>query len=127
MRGPAVLFILAALFIVELLAWLILAMWGWTIGSQWGDTAGAIGAVAAFAVVAGLWGLLASPKSHAPSWAKWTVKVLVFGGAALTLVLTGQPAAGIAFAVIVAALLWAAQTGAARETLEAIRGPRERR
>ena len=53
--------------------------------------------------------------------------MLVFGGAALTLVLTGQPAAGIAFAVIVAALLWAAQTGAARETLAAIRGPRERR
>ncbi|SFS04051.1 Protein of unknown function [Agrococcus baldri] len=127
MRGPAVLFILAALFVVELLAWLILAMWGWTIGAQWGDTAGAIGAVGAFAAIAALWALLASPKSHAPDWVKWTVKVLVFGGAALTLVLTEQVAAGIAFAVVAAALLWVARTESARDTLEAIRGPREPR
>jgi hypothetical protein len=126
MRGPAVLFILAALFVVELLAWLILAMWGWTIGAQWGDTAGAIGAVVAFAAIAALWALLASPKSHAPGWVKWTVKVLVFGGAAVTLVLTEQVAAGVAFAVVAAALLWVAQTAPARETLEAMREPRER-
>ena len=120
------LFILAMLFVVELLAWIIVASWGWTIGSQWGETAGAIGAVVAFTTVATLWGMLASPKAKAPEWVAWTVKVLVLGGAALTLVLTDQPAAGAAFAVCAAVLLWVAETTPVRDTLEIVRGARER-
>ncbi|MCH1884066.1 DUF2568 domain-containing protein [Agrococcus sp. ARC_14] len=126
MRGPAVLFILAALVVVEFIAWLILAMWGWTIGSQWGDTAGAIGTIVAFALVVLAWSQLASRRAKVPTPVKWVAKVLILGGAALTLASTDQVAAAVALAVVTAILVLVCETKPVRETLDVLAEPRER-
>lgn len=125
-RGPVVLFILAALVVVEFIAWLVLAMWGWIIGSQWGDTAGAIGALVAFALVVLAWALLASRRAKVPTPVQWVAKVLILGGAAATLAGTGQVPAAIALAVVTAVLVLVCESKPVRETLEVLAEPRSR-
>lgn len=118
---------LAVLFLVELVAWLTLALWGWIIGSQWGDGIGAIGAIVAFVLVVLAWGLLASPKARVPTAVRWIARVLILGGAAVTLIVTGQATAGIAFAVVVAVMLLIGESAAVKETRAMLTKPRERR
>lgn len=120
------LFILAVLFMVEFIAWLTLAMWGWTIGSQWGEAAGAIGSVIAFALIVLAWARLASPRARVPAPVRWIAKVLILGGAAATLIVTGQAIAGIAFAVVAGILVVVAETAPVQETLAVLSGPRDR-
>lgn len=120
------LFILAVLFMVELVAWLTLALWGWTIGSQWGDAAGAIGSVIAFVLVVLAWALLASPKARVPAAVRWIAKVFILGGAAATLIATGQVVAGIAFAVVAVILVTLAESAPAKETIAILTERRER-
>lgn len=115
---------LAVLFLVELVAWLTLALWGWIIGSQWGD---GIGAIVAFVLVVLAWGLLASPKARVPTAVRWIARVLILGGAAVTLIVTGQTTAGIAFAVVVAVMLLIGESAAVKETRAMLTKPRERR
>lgn len=126
MRGPAVLFILALLFLVEFIAWLTLALWGWIIGSQWGDGIGAIGAIVAFVLVVLAWGLLASPKARVPTAVRWIAKVLILGGAVATLIATGQTTAGVAFAVVAAVTLALGESAAVKETRAMLAQPRDR-
>lgn len=127
MRGPAVLFILAGLVVVEFIAWLILAMWGWIIGAQWGDTAGVIGAIAAFALVVFAWSQLAARKAKTPTPVKWIAKVLILGGAVATLAGTGQVAAAVGLGVVTLVLVVVCETEPVRQTLDALAEPREPR
>lgn len=124
MRGPAVLFILAALVVVEFVAWLILSMWGWIIGSQWGDAAGAIGAVAAFVLVTTAWALLAARKAKTSRPVKWVAKTVILGGAVATLAGTGQVSAAIALGVVTLVLVVVCETKPVRETLDLLVEPR---
>ena len=126
MRGPAVLFLLAALVVVELIAWLVLSMWGWIIGSQWGETAGAVGAIIAFALVVLAWATLAARRAKTPKAVKWIAKTLILGGAVATLAGTGQIAAAIALGIVTLVLVLVAETKPVQETLEVLEAPRER-
>ncbi|GEK78977.1 hypothetical protein ABA31_03280 [Agrococcus baldri] len=119
------LFLLAALVVVEFVAWLILSMWGWTIGSQWGDTAGAIGALAAFALVVLAWATLAARRAKVPQGVKWVAKAVILGGAVATLAATGQIPAAIGLGVVTLVLVLVCETKPVRETLDVLAKPRE--
>ena len=80
----------------------------------------------AFVLVVLAWGLLASPKAGVPAAVRWIAKVLILGGAAATLIVTGQAVAGIAFAVVAAILVVVAETAPVKETLAMLGEPRDR-
>lgn len=120
MRGPTVLFVLAIMFLVEAIAWIVLATWGFRFGEQWGEQAAALCAIGAFVLVCAFWALFASPRARVPHAVKLVARVLVLGGAAVTLVLQGQVAAGVAFGLIAALFVWVTELPAVREVLEIV-------
>lgn len=106
----------AAAFILELLALGALAWWGFrTGGSTLASVALGIGIPVAAAVV---WGLFAAPRATVklPVAGIVIVKVVVFGGAALSLAAIDQPGLAIAFAALVAVNLLL-------ETIDRVTGP----
>jgi hypothetical protein len=93
---------LTVAFLAELAALAALAVWGWSVGESTGGRV--FLAVAAPAVAAVLWGVLAAPRApvRVPALTL-LVKVVVFGSAVLALVALGSP--WLAVALAAAALL----------------------
>jgi len=92
-------------FLLELAALAAVAWWGWeTGGSAAPSLALAIGLPTVVAVV---WGAFIAPKApfhvSRPVW--YGLQVAIFGGASLALASAWSPAAGIVFALVVAANL----------------------
>lgn len=93
--------------LLELVALVALGVGGWAAG-------GLLAAVALPAVAIVLWGLFAAPRARlSVPGAALAVKTAVFGGAAVSLVGTGHPVAGVGFAAValantVAVLRWRA-------------------
>lgn len=85
--------------VLEVGALVALAYWGFARGS--GATAWILGLAApiAFAV---LWGLFVAPKARISlsAAARFVIELVLFGGAALALVATGEPTLGMTFALI---------------------------
>jgi hypothetical protein len=92
-------------FLLELAALAAVAWWGWEAGSS---TATSLAlAIALPTVVAIVWGAFIAPKARfdvsRPVW--YGLQVVIFGGASLALASAWSPAAGIVFALVVAANL----------------------
>src|SRR5262245_6721768 len=86
-------------FLLELCALTAVGWWGWTVHPVLG--------VALPIVVAAVWGAFVAPKARypvsRPAW--YAIQVVIFGGAALALGGVWSVAAGIMFALVVAANL----------------------
>jgi hypothetical protein len=80
---------LALAFLAELAAWSALGVAAFVLAG--GGWQGWVAAITTAAVVITVWGLVASPKAKAPAAAGLATKILVFGGAAVALVLIGHP------------------------------------
>jgi len=101
-------------FLVELVAIAAFAFWGLAVGD--GVAAKAALAIGAPLAAAVLWGLFAAPRARykIPLAGQLAVKVLVLGGAVVTMFATGHPVLGAVFGVIVvvntaAATVWRAR------------------
>ena len=86
-------------FLLELCALAAVGWWGWTVHPVLG--------IALPLVVAVVWGAFVAPKARyaVPRLAWYAIQVVIFGAAALALGAVWSVAAGIAFAVVVAANL----------------------
>jgi hypothetical protein len=97
---------LTVAFLAELAALAAFAVWGWSLGAS---TASRLVLAVALPAAAGvLWGVFAAPRAPVQVLALAVlVRVLVFGGAVLALVVTGHPrlAAVLAAAAVLSSLL----------------------
>jgi hypothetical protein len=86
-------------FLLELCALAAVGWWGWTVH----PAAGVVLPI----VVAAVWGAFVAPKARyrVPRFAWYAIQVVIFGAAALALGAVWSVAAGIAFALLVAANL----------------------
>jgi hypothetical protein len=90
-------------FVFEILALVAISWWGFHIGDNTADHVLLGLGAPLLAIVA--WGLFAAPKSavRTPMAGVLTVKIVVFGAAAVGLWFSGPPVLAIVFAVLVAA------------------------